>query len=318
MTINNKNLFDKLESLVSDVHIEEVREIISALSRINNFKHNIEDDLCESSIYENIALELKDEFNINDFLITQLQNNIETTLYKHGNESNFTYQVQNIVSADTDINIVLDGRNLSEFQKLSLNSYFKELVHLLYIQFVLVNLQTSSHTDYLTKLKNRFSFQEEMKALVPLALREKMKMGVLLINIDRFRAVNDEHGNEFGDRFLKLYADTITDIIRSSDIAVRFGGGEFLVLLVNVDNEIRTMEIAKKIKDKLAETYLLTKNNDEFKKTVCIGMAMFPEDSPDINEVVKNAEIALSDAKDGGRNRVLKFEPNHESTIDFF
>jgi|GEM_PF-2164554 len=318
MAINNKNLFDKLESLVSNVHIDEVREIIATLSKINDFKHNIEDDLCESSIYENIALELKEEFDINDFLITQLKDDIETTLYKHGNESNFTYHVQNKVSADTDINIVLDGRNLSEFQKLSLNSYFKELVHLLYIQFVLVNLQQSSHTDFLTKLKNRFSFQEEMKALVPLALREKMKMGVLLINIDRFRAVNDEHGNEFGDRFLKLYADTITKIIRTSDIAVRFGGGEFLVLLVNVDNEIRTMDIANKIKEKLAETYLLTKNNDKFKKTVCIGMAMFPEDSSNINEVVKNAEIALSDAKDGGRNRVLKFELNQESTIDFF
>ena len=318
MTVNNKNLFDKLESLVSDVHIEEVREIISTLSRINDFKHNIEDDLCESSIYENIALELKSEFNINDFLITQLKDNIETTLYKHGNESNFTYKVQNIVSADTDINIVLDGRNLSEFQKLSLNSYFKELVHLLYIQFVLVNLQKSSHTDYLTKLKNRFSFQEEMKAIVPLALREKMKIGVLLINIDRFRAVNDEHGNEFGDNFLKLYANTITNTIRSSDIAVRFGGGEFLVLLVNVDNEIRTIEIANKLKDRLAQTSLVTKNGDNFKKTVCIGISMFPEDSSDINEVVKNAEIALSDAKDGGRNQVLKFELNQESTIDFF
>ncbi|MEA3553241.1 MAG: GGDEF domain-containing protein [Campylobacterota bacterium] len=318
MAANNKNLFDKLELLVSNVHIDEVREIISALSKINDFKHNIEDDLCESSIYEKIALELKDEFGINDFLITQLQNNIETTLYKHGNESNFTYQVQNIVSADTNINIVLDGRNLSEFQKLTLNSYFKELVHLLYIQFVLVNLQKSSHTDYITKLKNRFSFQEEMKAIVPLALREKMKIGVLLINIDRFRAVNDEHGNEFGDRFLKLYADAITDTIRSSDIAVRFGGGEFLVLLVNVDNEIRTVEIANKLKDKLAQTYLLTKNGDKFKKTVCIGVSMFPEDSSDINDIVKDAEIALSDAKDGGRNQVLKFELNQESTIDFF
>ena len=318
MAINNTNLFDKLESLVSDVHIDEVREIIATLSKINDFKHNIEDDLCESSIYEKIALELKDEFDINDFLITQLQNNIETTLYKHGNESNFTYQVQNIVSADTDINIVLDGRKLSEFQKLSLNSYFKELVHLLYIQFVLVNLQQSSHTDYLTKLKNRFSFQEEMKAIVPLALREDMKIGVLLINIDRFRAVNDEHGNEFGDKFLKLYADVITDTIRSSDIAVRFGGGEFLVLLINVDNEIRTMEIANKLKDKLANTYLVTKNGDNFKKTVCMGVAMFPEDSRDINEVVKDAEVALSDAKDGGRNQVLKFELNQESTIDFF
>ena len=318
MIENNKNLFDKLELLVSNVHINEVKEIIETLSKINNFKHNIEDDLCESSIYEKIALELKDEFNINDFIITQLQNNIETILYKHGNESNFTYTIKNIVSTNTDINIVLDGRNLNEFQRLSLNSYFKELVHLLYIQFVLVNLQKSSHTDYITNLKNRFSFQEEMKAIIPLALREKMKIGVLLINIDRFRAVNDEHGNEFGDKFLKLYADTILKTIRSSDIAVRFGGGEFLVLLINVDSEIRTMEIANKLKDKLSKTFLLTKNGDQFKKTVCIGTAIFPEDSLDINEVVKDAEIALSDAKDQGRNQVVKFEIAKESTIDFF
>ncbi len=318
MIENNKNLFDKLELLVSNVHINEVKEIIETLSRINNFKHNIEDDLCESSIYEKIALELRDEFNINDFIITQLQNNIETILYKHGNESNFTYTINNIVSANTDINIVLDGRNLTEFQRLSLNSYFKELVHLLYIQFVLVNLQKSSHTDYITNLKNRFSFQEEMKAIIPLALREKMKIGVLLVNIDRFRAVNDEHGNEFGDKFLKLYADTILKTIRSSDIAVRFGGGEFLILLINVDSDLRTMEIANKLKDKLSKTFLLTKIGDQFKKTVCIGTAMFPEDSLDINEVVKDAEIALSDAKDQGRNQVVKFELNQESTIDFF
>ncbi|MEA3498358.1 MAG: GGDEF domain-containing protein [Campylobacterota bacterium] len=318
MVTKDKNLFDKLESLVSDVHIDEVREIIATLSKINDFKHNIEDDLCENSIYEKIAYELNNEFNLKDFKITQLEDNIETILYQHGNSSNFNYQFKNKVSSNTDINIVLDGSNLNEYEKLSLNSYFKELVHLLYIQFVLVDLQNRSHIDHLTKLKNRLSFQEEMKALIPLALREKMNVGVLIINIDRFRAVNDEHGNEFGDKFLKLYADTITDTIRSSDIAIRFGGGEFLVLLINVDNEIRTIEIATKLKDKLAQTYLITPNGDKFKKTVCVGVSMFPEDSVDINEVVKNAEIALTNAMDAGRNQVLKFELNQENTIDFF
>jgi len=318
MVSNSNNLFNKLESLVSDVHIDDVRRIIAALSKINDFKHTIENELCHNTVYENIALELKNEFDIADFKITQYENNIDTILYQHGNSANYTYYITNRVATDTNITVVVDGSHLDEFQTLCLNSYFKELSHLLYIQFVLKNLQETSLVDQLTQLKNRISFQEEMKALIPLALREKMKIGVLLINIDRFRAVNDEHGNEFGDRFLKLYARTITDTIRSSDIAVRFGGGEFLVLLLNVDNEIRTIEIANKLREKLANTYLLTKNNDEFKKTVCIGVSIFPDDSLDINEVVKNAEIALGTAKDGGRNRVVKYELNQDNSIEFF
>ena len=318
MINTNNNLFTKLESLVSDVHLSDVKKIINALSRINDFKHTIENELCHNTVYENIALELKNEFNILDFKIDQFENNINTLLYQHGNSSNCNYTIRTKVATDTDISVILNGNNLKEFDILCLNSYFKELSHLLYIQFVLKNLQDNSLVDQLTQLKNRISFQEEMKALIPLALREKMNIGVLLINIDRFRAVNDEHGNEFGDNFLKLYANTITHSIRNSDIAIRFGGGEFLVLLLNVDNEIRTIDIANKIRDKLSQTYLLTKDNDHFKKTVCIGVSMFPDDSVDINEVVKNAEIALDNARESGRNRVLKYELNQHDTIEFF
>jgi diguanylate cyclase (GGDEF)-like protein len=172
--------------------------------------------------------------------------------------------------------------------------------------------------DPLTKLTNRIAFQSEMKTLIPLALREKMNIGAMLINIDRFRAVNDEHGDEFGDQFLKLYANVIKKTIRTSDIAVRFGGGEFLVLLVNINNEERVMDIAIKLKEKLAITHLETKNGDKFKKTVCIGISMFPEDSTDINEVIKNSEMALSDARDIKRNHILRYKKIDKLEIDFF
>ena len=87
---------------------------------------------------------------------------------------------------------------------------------LLYIQFVLDDFQKSNTIDPLTQLQNRISFNMEMKTLVPLAIRENMKFGsILLINIDRFRAVNDEHGDEFGDEFLKLYANTIKESIQN-------------------------------------------------------------------------------------------------------
>ncbi|MEA3383304.1 MAG: GGDEF domain-containing protein [Campylobacterota bacterium] len=318
MLSNTDTLIDRLDNIVDSIHINEVKKIIHTLSKINSFKHIIEDDLCTDSIYNKIAYELKSEFKINNLKIVQLTNNVERVLFQLGNNDSFTYNYISKVSKDTIIIIFIEDKELTSFQELTLNSYFNEIVHLLYIQFILNDLQESTFVDPLTKLKNRLSFNQEMSILIPLALREKMNIGVLLINIDRFRAVNDEHGDIFGDQFLILYANTIKDIVRTSDVTVRFSGGEFLVLLVNIESELKTIEIAEKIRKKLSEVYLKTLNNDKFKKTVCIGVSMFPLDDTDINNVVKNAEIALSDARDNGRDTILRFEPKQESTIDFF
>lgn len=311
-------LIDRLSQIVDEVHIDEVKKIIATLTKINSFKHSIEEDLCANTLYEKISYELKNEFNIDNFKISIFTNNIESPLYEKGSLQKDIYEYSSKVSNESKVTIILNDNNLNEYQKTTLNSYFTELVHLLYIQFVLVDLQKSSTIDPLTKLENRISFNQEMKTLIPLAMREHMKIGALLINIDRFRAVNDEHGDEFGDNFLRLYADTIKNNIRSSDIAVRFGGGEFLVLLINIDTEQRTLNIANKLKDTLSATYLLSPNGDKFRKTVSIGVSMFPDDSSDINEIVKNTEMALSDAKDTGRNLVLRYEKDNQNIIDLF
>jgi len=319
MIDNDITLLDRLNEIVDEVHIEEVKKIIATLSKINKLKHSIELDFSEDALYEKISYELKEEFNISNFKIIHIEDTYESLLYKEGSDVlEYGYVFKNTVASNIQINIFIDDSNLSEYQILCLNTYFKELVHLLYIQFVLLDLHKSTTVDPLTQLQNRISFNIEMKTLVPLAIREKMNFGVLLINIDRFRAVNDEHGDEFGDEFLKLYANTIKENIRTSDIAVRFGGGEFLVVLIHVENEDMTLKIAEKIKNKLAETYLLSPNNDKFRKTVSIGVSMFPEDSNDINEVVKFSEIALSDARDNGRNSVLRYENTHSGSIEFF
>lgn len=319
MIDNDATLLDRLNTIVDAVHIEEVKEIITSLSKINKLKHSIEADLSKDALYEKISNELSKEFNISNFKIIHIENGYETLLCKEGEPIlDYGYEFKNVVLSDIQINIFIDDKNLSEYQILSLNTYFKELTHLLYIQFVLDDFQKSHTIDPLTQLQNRISFNTEMKTLVPLAIRENMKFGVLLINIDRFRAVNDEHGDEFGDEFLKLYANTIKENIRTSDIAVRFGGGEFLVLLIHIDSEESTIKIAEKIQNKLAETYLLSPNNDHFRKTVSIGVSMFPEDSSDINEVVKFSEMALGDAKDSGRNRLLRYENSESGDIMFF
>lgn len=317
---NNKNtLLDRLNEIVDDVHISEVKKIIGTLSKINKLKHSIESDLSTKDLYEKISLELKTEFNITNFKIIHVHHAKERVLYQEGPDMlKYGYVFNNVVTNNIKINIYIDDNKLSAYHILCLNTYFKELVHLLYIQFVLHDLEKSTSVDTLTQLQSRTSFNIEMKTLVPLAIREKMKFGVILLNIDRFRAVNDEHGDEFGDEFLKLYAKTIKDNIRTSDIAVRFGGGEFLVLLIHVEDEERTMLIAEKLKNILAQTYLISPNNDKFKKTVSAGVAMFPEDSTDINEVIKFSDIALHDARENGRNSLIRYRNIHAGSIEFF
>ena len=318
--INNEvTLLDRLNEVVDLVHIDEVKKIIRTLSKINKLKYALEENLSEDILYEKLSQELSKEFGISNLKITHTLGKTESTLYQTGDKNSaFTYIYKNKVSSTININIYLDVNHLDKYRILSLNTYFKEVIHLLYIQFVLLNVKVSSTIDPLTQLQTRISFNNEMKTLVPLAIREKMKFGVLLINIDRFRAINDEHGDEFGDDFLKLYAATIKNNIRTSDIAVRFSGGEFLVLLINVESEAMTIKIADKIRTKLADKYLLSPNKDRFKKTVCIGVSMFPEDSQDINEVIKYSEIALSNARDKGRNTTIRYQNEALHKIEFF
>ena len=317
MVFESRTLLDKLVSLVTIDHADEVKKIISKLTTIDNYKYTIDNNSSLDDLYKKIAYELQTEFRIFNFSIVLITNSIENDLYEFGDNKMYNFVFEHKLDENVFINIRLLNDDINEFTIISLNSYFDSFVDLLYLKYILMDTQSTT-IDPLTKLSNRMSFQQEMKTLIPLALREKMTIGVLVINIDRFRAVNDEHGDEFGDEFLKLYAKTIKDTIRESDLAVRFGGGEFLVLLINVDSEERIEDIANNIKDKLASTYLLSPNGDKFKKTVCIGISSFPQDSIDINEVVKKAEIALIDAKDLGRNKILKYIQEEESVIDFF
>jgi len=319
MNSNEMTLLDRLNEIVDEIHLEEVKKIVSTLSKINQLKHKLEKNLIDETFYEKVEESLQEEFHINRLKIVYVTSNKKSILFtSEETKSSYKHLYEYNVSKIEEIKIYFDMDMLTEYKVLSLNTYLKEIVHLFYLQHILLNVKQTSMVDPLTQLHNRTSFNQEMKTLVPLAIREKMKFGVLLINIDRFRAVNDEHGDEFGDDFLKLYSKVLKENIRTSDIAVRFSGGEFLVLFINIESESMTLKLAEKIRKKLTEVYMITKNNDKFKKTVCIGVSMFPEDSIDINQVIKFAEIALSDAQSKGRNNIERYKNDFFNKIDFF
>jgi len=149
-------------------------------------------------------------------------------------------------------------------------------------------------------------------------LKQNINIGIVLINIDRFTAVNDEHGDNFGDQLLQLYAQIIKANVRHSDIVVRFSGGEFLVLLINIDTQNRIIQIAQKLQEKLHQSYLLTSCNDKFRKTVTIGTSIFPQDSNDMQQVINNSKVALQIAQQKGRGSIAKYEKPTKDCFELF
>ena len=314
------NLINKLKPLLKESDLQDIKQTIDDLILINEFKYHIM-KLSDDDIHNDIKNLFYKKFKIKYFKIKyskKYQTDIKYVSYDEDNHDILLSQTYaNNISIEHKIELLYEAQPLDDEKQMLFESYCEDITNILYIRYLIIELQNSSLIDPLTKLKNRLSFQEDMKELIPLALREKMNIGVLLINIDRFRAVNDEHGDKFGDKFLQLYAKTIQENIRTSDIAIRFSGGEFLILLMNVIDEAKTLEIAESLKEALSNVYLVTPNGDHFKKTICMGISMFPQDSNDMDEIIKNAELALTDAKDQGRSIILRYQED-DGELDLF
>ncbi|MEW6445889.1 MAG: GGDEF domain-containing protein [Pseudomonadota bacterium] len=126
---------------------------------------------------------------------------------------------------------------------------------------------------------------------------------VLMIDIDHFKSVNDEYGHAAGDTVLAQFSATLQSIVRASDFVFRYGGEEFLIVLINTDAP-RACAIAEKIRQQIERHPFLLESGAMLKLTASIGMAQH-DGHPDFEEVVKRADRALYEAKQAGRNRCM-------------
>lgn len=181
-------------------------------------------------------------------------------------------------------------------------------------------LQERSFTDYITGLYNRVFLVEHLQKLLPLAMREGKQIAFLMVGIDHFKAVIDEFDYKIGDKVLIALANTLKNNIRESDLVVRLGGDEFLVVLANVKDEDSTIAVALKLIQKFSEVEVDVDvySGQKLKKTICIGISMYPNDSTSIDQILKNADISLYEARNLGRSKVLKFHKEQEGMVDLF
>ena len=159
-------------------------------------------------------------------------------------------------------------------------------------------------TDYLTSLVNRRSFLEIAEKALQIAKTEKGQMAIIMLDIDHFKNVNDQYGHQTGDEVLSMVASKIKNSLRQGDIAGRYGGEEFVVLLVDAPSD-RCFNIAERIRQtvslqpiQLAQTTVSV--------TISLGLACLdPDRTLSLQSLIDRADQAMYLAKQQGRNRVV-------------
>lgn len=157
--------------------------------------------------------------------------------------------------------------------------------------------------DPLTRLFNRRYLPTIVKHESTLGMTHGILYGILLIDIDHFKSINDRHGHEGGDSVLRAFAEILTQTIRASDFAFRYGGEEFLILLGDVD-ETRLRQIAEKVRAAVSGHEFRLDDGAAVAVTTSIGAALYDGRS-DYEQIVKWADQALYKAKGTGRNRCV-------------
>ncbi|AKU12192.1 diguanylate cyclase/phosphodiesterase with PAS/PAC sensor(s) [Azoarcus sp. CIB] len=156
-----------------------------------------------------------------------------------------------------------------------------------------------AHHDGLTGLPNRSSLYERMEQSIAMAQRCGKAMAVMLIDLDGFKSINDTLGHHVGDRLLIEVGKRLEHAVRHSDIVARLGGDEFVVVLSTIEDMSDAAEVAGKIIDQVAAPYPIV--DHELRTSPSIGICFYPDDAMEINELVRNADIAMYRAKAAGR-----------------
>ena len=178
------------------------------------------------------------------------------------------------------------------------------------LQAIQKELTSMVNKDPLTNLYNRRYFNDVSQVLLNLARREKDGLSFMMIDIDRFKLVNDTYGHLVGDIVLKELAHVLLKVTRNSDVVIRFGGEEFFIILPNIHIK-GALKIAQKIRERIKDLDIHIKNNVDklIKFTVSIGITeCYCDDDKDVDTIVRRADEAMYEAKHNGRDRIVIYE----------
>jgi diguanylate cyclase (GGDEF)-like protein/PAS domain S-box-containing protein len=173
--------------------------------------------------------------------------------------------------------------------------------------------------DPLTQLPNRQLLLDRIKRALVLSERSGLKGALLFIDMDNFKSINDTMGHAMGDKLLQQVAERLNSCVRESDTVARLGGDEFVVMLENLsenrlDVAAQTEAIGEKILIALSQPYRL--NTHAYRSSSSIGATLFSGDQLEVEELLKQSDIAMYQAKKSGRNALRFFDPQMQHAIN--
>jgi diguanylate cyclase (GGDEF)-like protein/PAS domain S-box-containing protein len=176
-------------------------------------------------------------------------------------------------------------------------------------------IQYLATRDALTGLPNRALLGDRAGQAILAKARSRGMLAVLLIDLDRFKLVNDSMGHRAGDALLRAVAERLQNTLRRDDTLARTGGDEFVLLWEGLKTAQDAALVAKRVQDILQRPFTIEARS--LNVTASIGIAVYPEDGRDFSELLKNADAALYDAKEAGRNAFRFFSPAlHTRAVD--
>lgn len=285
-------------------HINKKRNLIHISS-----KDKVQQESFCSALSEQDALECRAFRTSSDIYSIDFPALCEQCENKHVNYICIPYQIND----KSSLVLSISTYDKNEYQVISekvstIKNYLEAAKPVIESKILMEILKDSSLKDGLTGLYNRRFLDEFVDKISSQAERKASKYAVLMVDIDYFKMVNDTHGHDVGDMVIKRLSELLDNSIRKADMAIRFGGEEFLVLL-HEPTEKGAVEVAQKIR-KSFESLNFRLENENMKKTISIGVSLFPQDADSLWKVIKFADNSLYQAKHRGRNQVVRFNPN--------
>jgi diguanylate cyclase (GGDEF)-like protein len=173
-------------------------------------------------------------------------------------------------------------------------------------QTVAIMTHMAEH-DFLTGLPNRALLTDRLAQAIALAQRHGKKVALMFLDVDNFKHINDSLGHAIGDLLLQSIAQRLLTCVRLSDTVSRQGGDEFVVMLPEAEDVEDAAYIAKKLIAAVAKSHLVA--DHQLHVTLSIGISLYPDDGKDVETVLRNADIAMYQAKKSGRNNYKLFTP---------
>jgi diguanylate cyclase (GGDEF)-like protein len=338
--IKNKNYVKEPDPLIN------INTTIERLSDIYKFKQTIENDKDLEDIYNRIAFVLKEHFKLDDFTMIEIDtmnkvkkivysekechcgilegecradrihSSVDSSIFKNSCEL-YKYEgteyicTPHTISNELTLVLTIVTKSVKETEHVrtitsDIEDYITTARPAIVSKKLMQTLNQMARVDQLTDMYNRKFLDEFVDVSVPQAIRAGTSFGVLMIDIDYFKMINDNYGHDVGDEAIRIVSGVIKKCIRKADMAIRYGGEEFLVLLYNCEEE-NIIKIADSIRTEFAKQKIYA-NGDSFSKTLSVGCSNFPKNSDSIWKCIKFADMALYQAKEGGRNKVVAFK----------